>query len=308
MKRSFLLVLSILLLVLAAAPDAADKEHRQIMADIRMLQEQTQQLQLTLGTLTDALRTVTEKLDEGAGINRKAFADQKLLIDNVTDAVRVVREKIDDNSVRLGSLTQEVEALRQSIAPPAPVYTPPIDPSLAQGAVPGAPGAPTAPAEGVPAGATPPPPAAPPPNATPQMLAGTTPQRMYDEAYGDYTAGRFGLAVTGFESYIATFPRSELADDAQMNIGAALQLEGKYQEAVTAFDKVIVNYPGSNSVPAALYKRGACYEALAQPDRARQSYELVIKNFPDSEASFLAKQALERLTKGIENSELRIQN
>jgi len=296
MKRAFLLVLSILLLVLTAAPEAADKEHRQIMADIRMLQEQTQQLQLALGTLTDTLRTVTEKLDESAGINRKAFADQKLLIDNVTDAVRVVREKIDDNSVRLGSLTQEVEALRQSIPPPAPVYVPPIDPSLAPG------GAPGAPAEGAPAGeAAPAQPVAPPPSATPQMLAGTTPQRMYDEAYGDYTAGRFGLAVTGFESYIATFPRSELADDAQLNIGAALQLEGKYQEAVTAFDKVIVNYPGSNSVPAALYKRGACYEALTQPDRARQSYELVIKNFPDSEASFLAKQALERLTKGIGN-------
>jgi len=293
MKRAFLLVLSILLLVLAAAPEAADKEHRQIMADIRMLQEQTQQLQLALGMLTDTLRTVTEKLDESAGINRKAFADQKLLIDNVTDAVRVVREKIDDNSVRLGSLTQEVEALRQSIPPPAPVYVPPIDPSLAPGATPGAP------AEGAPAGEPQPAqPAAPPANATPQMRAGTTPQRMYDEAYGDYTAGRFGLAVTGFESYITTFPRSELADDAQLNIGAALQLEGKYQEAVTAFDKVIVNYPGSNSVPAALYKRGACYEALTQPDRARQSYELVIKNFPDSEASFLAKQALERLTKG----------
>ena len=296
MKRASLLVLSILLLVLTAAPEAADKEHRQIMADIRMLQEQTQQLQLVLGALTDTLRTVTEKLDESAGINRKAFADQKLLIDNVTDGVRVVREKIDDNSVRLGSLTQEVEALRQSIPRPAPVYVPPIDPSLAPGA------APVAPAAGAPAGEPQPAqPAAPPPNATPQMLAGTTPQRMYDEAYGDYTAGRFGLAVTGFESYIATFPRSELADDAQLNIGAALQLEGKYQEAVTAFDKVIVNYPGSNSVPAALYKRGACYEALTQPDRARQSYELVIKNFPDSEASFLAKQALERLTKGMEN-------
>ena len=300
MKRAFLLVLSILLLVLAAAPEAADKEHRQIMADIRMLQEQTQQLQLALGSLTETLRTVTEKLDESAGINRKAFADQKLLIDNVTDAVRVVREKIDDNSVRLGSLTQEVEALRQSIPPPAPAYTPPIDPSLMPGGAPGAAGPPAAPPEGAPAGeTTPAQPSMPPPNATPQMLAGTTPQRMYDEAYGDYTAGRFGLAVTGFESYIATFPRSELADDAQLNIGAALQLEGKYQEAVTAFDKVIVNYPGSNSVPAALYKRGACYEALAQPDRARQSYELVIKNFPDSEASFLAKQALERLTKGI---------
>lgn len=290
MKRYFLLALAGVLIVPTAASEAADKEHRVIMADIRMLQEQTLQLQLLLGNLAETLKTVNEKLDEQAGINRKAFADQKLLVDNVADAVRVVREKVDDNSVRMGSLTQEVEALRTSIPPPTLAYGQPVDPSLVAGGTAGAP-------VQAPAGeAVPSQPSGPPPNATPQMLAGTTPQRMYDEAYGDYTAGRFGLAVAGFESYIATFPRSELADDAQLNIGAALQLEGKYQEAVIAFDKVVVNYPGANSVPGALYKRGACYEALQQPDRARQSYELAVKNFPDSEAAFLARQALERLT------------
>jgi len=292
MTRLFALVVSVLVLtVLTAAPRAADKEHRQIMADIRMLQEQTQQLRLLIGGLADTLKTVTEKLDEQAGVNRKAFADSKLLVDNVADGVRVLREKLDDNNVRLASLTQEVEALRQAIPPPAPAVGPPIDPSLVQpGTTASPPAEGAAPAETTPPSST--------PAAPPSVLAGATPQRLYDEAYGDYTAGRFGLAVTGFETYINTFPRSELADDAQLNIGAALQLEGKYQDAVTAFDKVIINYPSSNSVPQALYKRGACYEALQQLDRARQSYELVIKNFPESDSSFLAKQALERLAKG----------
>ena len=35
---------------------AANREHAQMMADIRMLQEQNQQLQATLGTLLDALK------------------------------------------------------------------------------------------------------------------------------------------------------------------------------------------------------------------------------------------------------------
>ncbi len=293
MKRLPILALSAVLL--AAWPvrseAAANKEHLQMMADIRMLQEQTQQLQLALGGLTETLKAITAKLDAQADLNRKGFADQKLLVDNVADGVRVLREKLDDSNVRLSSLTQEVDALRQSIPPPAPVPVPPVDQTLAN------PGAPAGAAATPPAGAPTEPAAAVPPATPPSVLAGTTPQRLYDEAYGDYTAGRFGLAVTGFETYIKTFPRSELADDAQLNIGAALQLEGKYQDAVTAFDKVIVNYPGSNSVPQALYKRGACYEALQQPDRAKQSYQLVIKNFPDSDASFLAKQALERLNK-----------
>lgn len=283
MKRSPLLVIiGLIVLCSTAAPRAdADKEHRIMQADIRMLQEQTQQLQLAIGALSETLRAVTAKLDEQSALNRKGFADQKLLVDGVTDGIRVLREKLDDSNVRLASMAQEVEALRLAIPPPAPVSPElPGDPA----------GAGTPPAGGAPQQGAP-------PAATLPAQAGTTPQRLYDEAWGDYTAGRWALAVTGFDTYLKTFPRSELADDAQFYIGAALQFEGKYSAAVAAFDKVIVNYPGSNSVPQGLYKRGACYESLQQLDRAQQSYELVVKNFPDSDASFLAKQALDRLKK-----------
>lgn len=285
MKRApvFLLTLAFIAL-LTATPGAVDREHRQIMADIRMLQEQTQQLQLTLGALTEALKTVTSKLDEQAAVNRKGFADQKLLVDNVSDGVRVLREKLDDSNVRLAALGQELEALRMTIPPPAPP-APAVD--AAAGTLPPTG---TAPPAGAPAQPAPTAPAAP-------VQPGTTPQRLYDEAFGDYTAGRWALAVTGFDTYIKSYPRSDLADEAQFYIGAALQFEGKYQDAVLALDKVIVNYPGSNSVPQALYKRGACYESLQLLDRAQQSYEMVMKNFPDADASFLAKQALDRLKK-----------
>ncbi len=269
---------------------ASDREQRQIMAELRMLQEQTQRLQLAVGELAEALKAITARLDEQAGTTRKGFADQKLLIDAVAEGVRVLREKVDDSTVRLASLVQEVEALRVAMpaaAPPA-AETPP-----------GA--SPAPPAAAPPAGTPPPAPPAAPGGATAPagsgLQPGVNPQRLWDEAFGDYTAGRWSLAVTGFENYIRYFPRSALADDAQFYIGAALQLEGKYQEAVAAFDKVIVNYPGADSVPQALFKRGACYEALKQLDRAQQSYEMVIKNFPETDAAFLAKQALDRLKK-----------
>src|SRR5262245_26857780 len=91
------------LLIVPAAAAAANKEHQQIVADIRMLQEQTQQLQVTLGALTDALKTLTSRLDEQGNITRKAFADQKLIIDGLTGEVRIVREKLDDSNVRLST-------------------------------------------------------------------------------------------------------------------------------------------------------------------------------------------------------------
>src|SRR5205085_905835 len=99
----------------ASPAAAANKEHQQLMADLRMLQEQSQLLQTLLGTLNDALKAVNTRLDQQTEVNRKAFADSKLVIDNLTNDVRVIREKLDDNNVRIGSLTQEVSSLRQSM-------------------------------------------------------------------------------------------------------------------------------------------------------------------------------------------------
>src|SRR5262245_42634111 len=157
MKHTLVLVLATLTVVSGAVPlRAASREQQQMMAEIRMLQQQTQQLQLALGMLTEALKTVTSRIDDQSGLNRKAFADSKLLFDNVAGDVRILREKLDDTNVRISSLSQEVEALRLAMPPSAPAM--PADP-LAGATEPGA---------------TPPAPAAPAPAAL-----GMTPQRAY---------------------------------------------------------------------------------------------------------------------------------
>src|SRR5437870_4462848 len=115
-ERFFRAFVAIALALVAAAPAAgANREHQQLMADIRMLQEQAQQLQNLIGTLNETLKAVNARLDDQANANRKAFADQKLIIDNQSNDLRVVREKVDDNNVRVGTLSQEVEALRQLV-------------------------------------------------------------------------------------------------------------------------------------------------------------------------------------------------
>src|SRR5262249_59363020 len=103
------------IVAVATPARAANKEHQQLMADLRILQEQSRQLQNMLGTLSDAIKAVNTRLDQQAETTRKAFADQKLVIDNLTNDVRVIREKLDDNNVRIGSLTQEVDSLRQTL-------------------------------------------------------------------------------------------------------------------------------------------------------------------------------------------------
>jgi tol-pal system protein YbgF len=260
----------------APAHAAADREHQQIMAEIRMLQEQQQQLQHMLGglaeTLADAVKVMTAKLDDQSSSTRKAFADQRLLIESVSETARILREKADDTNVRLSSMTQELEALRQTmtaqaqaqVAPPAaaPGQEPPVSPT--------------------PSSPVPP---------------GVSPVRMYDEAFGDYTRGDYDLAIEGFQTYIRNFPRTDRTDDAQLKIGDSLYAAKRFPEAVTAFQKVVSDYPQSDSVPTAFYKLGLTYEALKQPDAARKAYETVIKNHATSNEAILARQRLDVLNR-----------
>jgi tol-pal system protein YbgF len=282
-------MLAALLLVGATSPlVAANREHEQLMADIRMLQEQNQRLQQALVSLADTLKTVTTRLDEQGAAARKGFADQKLVVDSVAGDLRVLREKLDETNVRLTSLSQDVDGVRDMIpklgAQPAPLTS--TDP----GAVPAQPPSPgTAP---VPAGA---PPLAPAPSGA--NATGTTPRRLYETAYADYTAGQWSLAVQGFETYLKTYPKSDLADDAQYYIGESYSGDSRFREAAAAYERVISDYPQSDILPEAYYKVGITYERLGQPDRARTSYEYAVKAFPDTDAGRLAKQRLDGLNR-----------
>ena len=257
---------------------AANKEHQQLMADLRMLQEQAQLLQNLIGTVTDALKAVNTRLDQQAETNRKAFADQKLIVDNLTNDVRVIREKLDDNNVRIGSLTQELDSLRQAMQQ---LSTRP----------------PAMPTETSDAGATPDPTGATPPPAggTSTSGVGVSPSKLFDAARGDYYAGQYDLAILGFTDFVKTFPKSDSADDAQVNICAAYIADNKPDKAVEACDVAIRNYPAGDKIPEAYYRKGLAMSTLKDTDGARAAWEEVVKKYPDSAEAQLARQGLERL-------------
>lgn len=266
---------------------AQNREHQQLTADIRMLQEQQQQFALTLASLNqalaEALKAISTRLDAANEATRKGFADQKLLVDNLANDVRVIRERSDDTNVRITSLREELEAMRATVQALqqmalAPSVQAPTDPNAPPSS--GAPPAATAPAG--------PPPALP-------STAGLSPTRVFDAARSDYFASNYASAITGFEAFLRAFPRSELADDAYFLIGESNFIQNRFTEALAAYNQVIQNYAGTNSVSGAYYKRGLAQERLGQLDAARASWETVMKNFPDTAEASLAKQNLDRI-------------
>lgn len=269
------LVVAAAVFAVAAPAAAADKTHQQMMAEIRMLQEQQAQLLQAVAGLADTLKVMTTRIDEGNAAARKSFADQKVLVDGVAENVRILREKADDTNVRLSTMSQELEALRQTVA----------SMTTAAAQAPGTTADPSAP--GAPAGTTPVNPA-----------IGVSPQKAWDAAFNDYTSGQFDLAIAGFEFYLKTFPTSPRAGDAQLNIGNAYYAMGNYQQAVPAFQKVITDFPSSTAVSTAWYKLGLSYEGLKMLDQARKAYDTILKNYPTALTdATLAKQRLDALNK-----------
>jgi tol-pal system protein YbgF len=277
MKTNALVSGLVLALGITSTAAAADKETRQMMADIRMLQEQAQQLQNLLASLTrtldesigNAVKSMNARADakteEQANLTRKAFADQNLVVNAISTDLRALKEKIDDNSVRVGTLRQEIDALREIVTQLHTAKTT-YDPVL---------GPPDGAAE--PSGAS---------------AIGMSPDQLWQTAFADFAAGQYDLAVTGFQTYISTFPKSEKAVDAQVTICTAYVNSAKYEEAVQACDTAIRNYPDKERLSEAYYRKGQAHQSLKQNDRAREAYETVVKRFPDSSEATLARQRL----------------
>jgi tol-pal system protein YbgF len=283
MKTKMRLLLLTGLVTLMAAPAWAgpSKEYLQLLAEVRMLEEQNQQLQQLFGSLQDALKAVTSKLDEQASASRKGMADQTLAINTIGDTVRIMREKADDTNVRISTVATEIQALRQALASqPQPQAAPPMQPSPSGG------GDTTAATGNPPAQA----PSAPP--------LGLSPQRAFESAFDDFSAGRYETAIQGFQLFIQTFPTLPQAAEAQFNIGASYYNQAKWAEARDAFLLVTQKYPQAADINAqAYFKLGNTYERLNQVDLAKRAYDTVTQKYPTSFSATQASQALQRLNR-----------
>lgn len=280
MKNTSVLLLAGVLLSASPAWAGPSKEYLQLLAEVRMLEEQNQQLQLLFGALQDSLKAMSTKLDDQTASNRKSLADQTLAINNIGDTVRMLREKSDDTSVRISTVAQEIQALRQSLS---------SMPSLQPGTAP-----PPAPMGGGGGDTT----APVPPSGTPAPPVGVSPQRMFDTSFDDFSSGRYDTAIKGFELFIQTFPRLPQAAQAQFNIGASYYNQSKWNEARDAFLLVTTQYPQDLDTNAqAWFKLGQTYEQLKQPDLAKKAYETVTQKYPTSFQATQASQALQRLNR-----------
>jgi tol-pal system protein YbgF len=286
-------VWSVLFFMMAAPAAAQNREHLQLAAELRMLQEQNQQLSLALSQLADTLKAVNARLDASEEFQRRRFADQEVLVKNLGSDLGTIRERTQDTDTRLRTLKDEIDALRQTFLSlpsllaqsqmPAPL-TDPNNPNATPNPAPGGVSAATPPPTSVPILTLPP-------------EAGLSPNRLFDTAFSDYTSSQYASAITGFEQLVKTYPTAERADDAQFFIGESLAGMKRYPEAIEAYNQVIQKYPTGDQVDMAFYRRGFVEAQTGRTDFARATWEELVKRLPNSQGAQLAKQRLAGLTR-----------
>lgn len=120
-------------------------------------------------------------------------------------------------------------------------------------------------------------------------------KRIFAAARQDYDSGAYDSAVMGFRNYVAAYPNSSAADDAQYWIGESFFATEQYEKAITEFARVLRDHPKSDRTAETLLRLGMCHVQLNEPEKTTEFFTRLLERFPDSNEARLARAQLEKL-------------
>jgi len=159
------------------------------------------------------------------------------------------------------------------------------------GALPTAPGAgDAAPATGGPTASQQGTPALPPGPARPGDVASE--QRAYDAALDLFKSGNYPAAMSSFQTFARSYPRSPLAPSAMYWAGNAQFAQRDFRAAIATQRQLLSAFPDSQKVPDALLNIASAQIELGDNAAARKTLEEIVARYPTSEAAGKARQRL----------------
>ena len=128
---------------------------------------------------------------------------------------------------------------------------------------------------------------------------------MYNSAFQLLKDSRYDQAIAGFKEFLAKYPQSVQAENAQYWLGEAYYVTRQYGTAAEEYQKLTKNYPRSKKVPQALLKLGFSYDEQGQRAQAKKVLEDLKKTYSSSTEARLADERLQKfkLQQSIDRSE-----
>ena len=123
-------------------------------------------------------------------------------------------------------------------------------------------------------------------------------QGAYLQSLDQLKSGKYPEAIASLQQFLSTYPKSDLADNAQYWLGEAYYVSRDFPKAATAFHSVLDQWPNSRKAPDALLKLGYTQYEMKQYADARATLTDVTKRFPDNPDAHLAADRLKQMQSG----------
>ena len=117
-------------------------------------------------------------------------------------------------------------------------------------------------------------------------------QRAYDAALDLFKSGNYSAAMSSFQAFARTYPRSPLAPSAMYWAGNAQYAQKDFRAAIATQRQLLSAFPDSQKVPDALLNIASAQIELGDSAAARKTLEEIVARYPTSEAAGKARQRL----------------
>ena len=131
-----------------------------------------------------------------------------------------------------------------------------------------------------------------PTNNAPNKPDHSVEEQSYQAALALFKQGNYAGASAGFQQFIKTYPKSNMAASAQYWIGNAYFSTKDFKNALAAQQKLVSTYPNSPKVPDALLNISSAQIELGDMDGARKTLEGIVAKYAATPAAELAKKRL----------------
>jgi tol-pal system protein YbgF len=274
----------------------------QLTLRVERLTELSQRSEAKLSDAQKQLKTLSDQMGRmGRQVDNPAMMEMIQQVDQISEDINLLRGEIevqgndiDDIKKRQRELYQDIDRRLRDIesravsqAPAAQMTTPQlstppqpaIEPSATTTETPSLLSAGTAAASA--------------PVSAPQ--AGE--KEAYQAAFDTLKEGRYKEAKVELAAFLAKYPHSSFAGNAQYWLGEAHYVTRNFDQGIVEFEKVLNSYPGSNKAPDAMLKLGYTYYELKQYPQAKTVLQELRTRFPDETAARLASKRLDRIRK-----------
>lgn len=239
--------------------------------------------------------TALEQQVKGQGLADLANQLQLLQSDiaKLRGQLEVVTYELEQAQKRQRDLYVDLDSRLRKIESAPPPAAPPEGPGAGPNptsAAPPAAGPSASPSFGPSASPPPGAPGTPPPTRT--SIDGVAEQRAYDGALDAFKRGDYSGAITGFGTFVKTYPRSPLAPSAQYWIGNSQYARRDYRASIVTQRQLLKDYPDSPKAPDALLNIASAQGDMGDNAASRRTLEELMAKYPKSDAATRARQRL----------------